>query len=75
MVLLAVQDLFKQYLKLDPGLMTGYTTMIGLPWSVKIIYGLTSDNIPICGTNRKSYIIIMGLLQFIAMISIYIFNI
>ena len=49
--------------------------MIGLPWSVKIIYGLTSDNIPICGTRRKSYIIIMGLLQFVAMISIYIFNI
>ena len=60
MVLLAVQDLFKQYLKLDPGLMTGYTTLIGLPWSIKIIYGLISDNVPIAGTRRKSYIIIMG---------------
>jgi hypothetical protein len=62
MVLISVQDLFKQYLKLDPGLMTYYTTIIGLPWSIKIIYGLISDNVPILGYKRKSYIIMMGLI-------------
>lgn len=51
--------------------MTMYMSMIHIPWSVKIVYGLLSDNIPIMGTNRKSYIILMGIIQFIALISIY----
>jgi hypothetical protein len=54
--------------------MTLYMSMIHIPWSVKIIYGLISDNVPIAGTNRKSYIVIMGILQFVALISIYIFH-
>ena len=62
MVLISVQDLFRQYLKLDPGIMTYYTTIVGLPWSIKIVYGLISDNVPIMGAKRKPYIIIMGLI-------------
>lgn len=68
---LSCQDLFKTYLKLDPGQMTVYMSLIHIPWSVKIVYGLLSDNVPIAGTNRKSYIILMGIIQFIALISIY----
>lgn len=71
---LACQDLFKAYLKLDPGEMTMYMSLIHLPWSIKIVYGLISDNVPIAGTRRKSYIIIMGMLQFFALISIYFLN-
>ena len=39
-----------------------------LPWSIKILYGLVSDNIPICGSRRKSYLIIAALIQFFSMI-------
>jgi hypothetical protein len=46
-------------------------SIIHIPWSIKILYGLISDNVPIAGTRRKSYIILMGLLQFFALISIY----
>jgi len=56
---------------MDPGDMTKYMSIIHLPWSVKLLYGLMSDNVPIMGTRRKSYIIIMGLIQFVALISIY----
>lgn len=48
-----------------------YMSMIHIPWSVKIIYGLISDNIPILGTRRKSYLVIMGILQFIALATIF----
>jgi hypothetical protein len=51
--------------------MTLYMSIIHIPWSIKILYGLISDNVPIAGTRRKSYIILMGLLQFFALISIY----
>ena len=59
---------------MDPGDMTMYMSMIHIPWSIKIIYGLISDNIPIAGTRRKSYIVIMGILQFVSLISIYFVN-
>lgn len=46
-------------------------SLIHLPWSFKILYGLVSDNVPICGTKRKSYLIIMGLVQFIVLFLIF----
>jgi len=58
---LACRDLFKTYMKMDPGDMTKYMSIIHLPWSIKLLYGLTSDNVPIFGTRRKSYIILMGI--------------
>lgn len=75
MVLLSAQDYYKQYLKLDPSIMTGYMSMISITWSIKILYGLISDNLPIAGTKRKSYVIIMGFLQFFSLLSLYIFEI
>ena len=56
---------------MDPGDMTVFISMIHLPWSIKIVYGLISDNVPIAGTRRKSYIVLMGILQFISLIAIY----
>jgi MFS-type transporter involved in bile tolerance (Atg22 family) len=56
---------------MDPGDMTVFMSMIHLPWSIKILYGLISDNVPIAGTRRKSYIVLMGVLQFLSLISIY----
>jgi hypothetical protein len=59
---LSCQDLFKTYLKLEPGQMALYMSLIHIPWSIKIVYGLLSDNVPIMGTNRKSYIVLMGII-------------
>ena len=75
MVVLACQDYFKTYLKLDPGQMTGLMSIVMFPWSVKIIYGLISDNVPLMGYKRKSYIMLMGFVQFISLASIYVFEI
>ena len=75
MVVLACQDYFKVYLKLDPGQMTGLMSIVMFPWSVKILYGLISDNVPLLGTKRKSYIMLMGFIQFGSLVSIYAFKI
>lgn len=48
-----------------------YMSLIHIPWTIKIVYGLLSDNVPIMGTNRKSYIILMGIIQFLSLISIF----
>ena len=75
MVLLAAQDYYKQYLYLDPGVMASYMSMLSVTWSIKILYGLISDNFPIMGSRRKSYIIMAGIIQFFSMMGIFIFNI
>ena len=68
LVSLASSDLFKTYYKLDPGRVQTLTAFTYLPWSIKILYGLISDNLPICGSRRKSYLLIMALFQFLSML-------
>ena len=44
------------------------------PWSLKLIYGLISDNIPICGYRRKIYLIFFSFVEFCAVFSLYWFE-
>ena len=37
------------------------------------MYGLISDNVPICGSRRKSWIIIMAFLEFVALFCAFYF--
>ena len=46
-------------------------SLISLPWSLKILNGLISDNVPICGTRRKSWLIIMGVVEFTSLIILF----
>ena len=36
-----------------------------LPWSLKLIYGLITDNVKIFGMNRKPYLIFFAFIQFL----------
>ena len=60
--------LLKQHYKVEPGEMQTLMSFTYLAWSIKIIFGLISDNIPILGSRRKSYLLIMAVLQFVCMI-------
>lgn len=75
MVWLSAQEYYRSYLHLDPADMASFKSMISIVWSGKIIYGFISDNFPIFGSKRKSYICIMGVIQFISMFIIYGFQI
>ena len=68
LVYLASTDLFKSHYKLDPGYVQTLQAFTFLPWSIKIVYGIISDNFPIFGSRRKSYLLIMAVLQFVTMI-------
>ena len=37
---------------------------MSLSWTPKLFYGIISDTFPIFGTRKKSYLALMGLLQF-----------
>ena len=56
-------DLFKNKYKLDPSYEQTLQTIVNFPWTPKIFYGIISDTFPICGSRKRSYLIVMGLLQ------------
>ena len=60
-VILSIQDLFKNYLKLEPSQTQILIVFIMSPWLLKIIFGIISDTVPVWGSRKKAWLIIMGL--------------
>jgi MFS-type transporter involved in bile tolerance (Atg22 family) len=51
--------------------MAVYAALISLPWSLKLFYGLITDNVKIFGLRRKPYLIFFGFLQFVVMVVLF----
>ncbi len=47
---------------LTAGQLATFTWIITIPWFIKPVYGLLSDFVPIAGTRRRSYFLIMAAL-------------
>ena len=58
---LALQDLFKHYYFLEPSKSQFYITLIWMPWIIKFVYGLVADSLPICGSRKKAWILLWGI--------------
>ena len=65
---LACQDLFKNYYILEPAETSSYLAIIWIPWGIKFMYGITADSIPILGSRKKSWIIIMAIIQVLGLV-------
>lgn len=74
-VTMGSQDYFKQHLQLNPVQITDLMAILSVPWSIKILYGIISDTVPICGSKRRSYVIIMGMVQCLSLFYIYMMKI
>eukprot|EP00743_Colponemidia_sp_Colp-15_P010209 GILK01011217.1.p1 GENE.GILK01011217.1~~GILK01011217.1.p1 ORF type:complete len:564 (-),score=78.52 GILK01011217.1:186-1877(-) len=61
--MLATTFFYKEELGLSIEASQAMLTTIYLPWSIKPIYGLLSDNIPFFGYHRKSYITFSGVIS------------
>eukprot|EP01084_Bolivina_argentea_P034283 63439_1 len=46
---------------IGPSDMQNFRSIITLPWTIKIIYGLTIDCLPLFGYKRKSYMLLFGI--------------
>lgn len=44
-----------------------YNSLITLPWSFKVVYGIITDNVPIFGLKRKPYLVFFAFVQFVMM--------
>ncbi|RHY02911.1 hypothetical protein DYB36_005791 [Aphanomyces astaci] len=50
--------IFNIYLNLEGYQTSAYRVLIVIGWSFKVLYGMLSDCVPICGYRRKSWILI-----------------
>jgi MFS family permease len=70
MIQMAIQYMFWNTFNLNPSKATQYITYTNLPWSFKLFYGITTDCLPICGSTKRSYIFVMGMLQCLTCLAI-----
>lgn len=54
--------------------MSVYNSLIALPWCFKIVFGLITDNVPLCGLKRKPYLLFFALVQFASMLTLTLYN-
>lgn len=62
MGVLSFIDALKNTYKLQPAALQYMGSITALPWTPKIGYGIITDTFPICGSTKKSYIILLGML-------------
>lgn len=70
---LSIQYFCKDVLKLQPSELSRYITFTQIPWIMKPLFGLLTDSLPIFGKRRKYYIIICGLMGFLAWLLVAFF--
>lgn len=59
---LSVQYLYKDDYHMSPAQVSIASGISSLPWIIKPVWGMISDNIPLLGYRRKSYLLILGLI-------------
>ena len=59
-MLLALQQIFKDYYHLSPTETQMYIALVWMPWQFKIVYGIVADSIPIFGSRKRVWILIWG---------------
>jgi len=60
---LTLLDIYKAKLKLHPAEVQFLMGFIAIPWSLKILYGFSSDHISIFSARRRNHIVLNALLN------------
>ncbi|KAF0717709.1 Aste57867_2139 [Aphanomyces stellatus] len=63
---LAVSFLMKDTMGLEPARSQAILATAAFPWSIKPLFGILSDSLPLCGFRRKSYLVLINLLGAVA---------
>ena len=57
---LVIYDLLVNRYEVQPDQLATAMVFIAVPWAPKIFYGIIIDTFPICGSTKKSYLILLG---------------
>ncbi|CAF1549015.1 unnamed protein product, partial [Didymodactylos carnosus] len=69
---LPLQTILKDYLKLHPSEMSAFFFFCTITWSIKPLYGLLSDFVPILGYHRLIYLLATTIINFISWIALFV---
>jgi len=59
---MAMTFFFKDSLNLNIAQMSFYNSILNFIWVLKPLFGFITDSFPICGSHRRSYLIIFSVL-------------
>jgi len=65
---LTIKDLFKHYLNLEPAEAQYFSSIMYLPWALKVFIGMFVDNVKILNSSRNIYLKISGAIMMISLI-------
>lgn len=65
---LTMKDLFKHYLGLEPAEAQFFSSIIFLPWGLKVFIGMFIDNIRILGSKRNIYLKVSGIMMALSLV-------
>jgi MFS family permease len=74
MITMAIQYMFLEIYRIPPMQASAFISYINLPWTPKLLYGIITDVFPICGSGKRSYVFLMGMLQALSCLAIAIFG-
>lgn len=66
-----VQSLLKGW-GIGPAAITGFVALVALPWSLKPLFGLVTDFVPLLGWRRKSWLIVASSLACLGLIAAFL---
>lgn len=66
-----VRNLLKQWGQ-SPAEITAFMAILALPWSIKPLFGLISDFLPIGGSRRRSYLLVTSLAATLGLLALYL---
>ena len=72
---LGLYFVFKDKLKLQPAEIEMLIGIINMPWVVKVVFGVISDNYTFFGSRRKSYLMMASIINVITLVLLMAFSI
>ena len=66
-----VRSLLKEW-GLEAGAIAGFVAILALPWSVKPLFGLVTDFVPLLGWRRKSWLVVASALASLGLLATWL---
>jgi hypothetical protein len=51
-----------------------FQSYINLPWAPKLVYGILCDSVPVFGSTKRGYIVLMGIIQVVTLMICALFG-
>ncbi|MBV8383353.1 MAG: hypothetical protein JOZ63_12145, partial [Planctomycetaceae bacterium] len=67
-----VRSLLKSWGR-DASEIAAFSALLAIPWSLKPLYGLLSDFVPLAGSRRRSYLVVASSLTAVSLVGLSLF--